>query len=183
MSAPTSYPSLNLIAGEWRAATTGATFEGDDESHFVKVHDNAFIKSGKRLYMTATPRIYGESAKASAAKDNVALASMDDAALYGKPLYVLTFSEAVKRGLLSDYKVIVLAVEETAINRRLQKLLASADNDLRMDDAARIVGCWKALSKQGLTHDLADDGQPVRLKDFRGRRVVLFFYPKADTPG
>ena len=30
---------------------------------------------------------------------------------------------------------------------------------------------------------LADDGQPVRLEDFRGRRVVLFFYPKADTPG
>jgi predicted helicase len=142
--------------------TTGATFEGDDESHFVKVHDAGFIRSAKRLYMTATPRIYGENAKASAAKDNVALASMDDVKLFGKPLYVLTFSEAVKRGLLSDYKVIVLAVEETAINRRLQKLLSNGDNDLRMDDAARIVGCWKALSKQGLTHDLADDDNPMQ---------------------
>ena len=153
---------FDLIICDEAHRTTGATFEGDDESHFVKVHDNAFICAAKRLYMTATPRIYGENAKASAAKDNVALASMDDPALFGKPLYVLTFSEAVKRGLLSDYKVIVLAVEETAINRRLQKLLSSADNDLRMDDAARIVGCWKALSKQGLTHDLADDGHPMQ---------------------
>ena len=153
---------FDLIICDEAHRTTGATFEGDDESHFVKVHDNAFIHAAKRLYMTATPRIYGENAKASAAKDNVALASMDDPALFGKPLYVLTFSEAVKRGLLSDYKVIVLAVEETAINRRLQKLLSSADNDLRMDDAARIIGCWKALSKQGLTNDLADDGHPMQ---------------------
>jgi peroxiredoxin Q/BCP len=27
------------------------------------------------------------------------------------------------------------------------------------------------------------DGRPVRLKDFRGQRVVVYFYPKADTPG
>ena len=27
------------------------------------------------------------------------------------------------------------------------------------------------------------DGETVRLSDLRGRRVVLFFYPKADTPG
>ena len=73
--------------------------------------------------MTATPRIYGDSAKASAEKDNVALCSMDDEALYGKELYVITFSEAVKRGLLVDYKVIVLAVEEAHVSRRIQNLL------------------------------------------------------------
>ncbi len=65
-------------------------------------------------------------------------------------------------GLLVDYKVIVLSVEESLINRRLQNLLASGDNDLKMDDAARIVGCWKALSKQGLTTDLQDDDHPMR---------------------
>ena len=27
------------------------------------------------------------------------------------------------------------------------------------------------------------DGRTVRLQDFQGRRVVLWFYPKADTPG
>ncbi|HEX7340207.1 MAG TPA: type ISP restriction/modification enzyme [Rhodanobacteraceae bacterium] len=154
--------NFDLILCDEAHRTTGATFAGEDESHFVKVHDATFIKADKRLYMTATPRIYSEHAKASASRDDVVLASMDDPAVYGKTLYTLSFSEAVRRGLLSDYKVIVLAVEETAINRRLQRLLASADNDLKMDDAARIVGCWKALSKQGLTHDLADDGHPMQ---------------------
>jgi len=27
------------------------------------------------------------------------------------------------------------------------------------------------------------DGKTVKLSDFRGRRVVVFFYPKASTPG
>ena len=157
-----SLPAFDLVICDEAHRTTGATFEGEDESHFVKVHDAEFIKTRKRLYMTATPRIYGEGAKTIAERDNVALASMDDEELYGKQLYVLTFSEAVKRGLLSDYKVIVLAVEESTINRRLQRLLASSDNDLKMDDAARIVGCWKALSKQGLSRDLPDDNHPMQ---------------------
>lgn len=55
--------------------------------------------------MTATPRIYGDMAKASAEKDNVALCSMDDEALFGQELYVISFSEAVKQDLLADYKV------------------------------------------------------------------------------
>jgi peroxiredoxin Q/BCP len=28
-----------------------------------------------------------------------------------------------------------------------------------------------------------ENGQPVRLSGFRGRNVVLYFFPKADTPG
>jgi predicted helicase len=153
---------FDLILCDEAHRTTGATFEGDDESHFVKVHDADFLKSGKRLYMTATPRIYSPEAEAQAERGKAKLYGMNIEEWYGKTLYTLSFSEAVKRGLLSDYKVIVLAVEEAAINRRLQKLLGSGDNDLKMDDAARIVGCWKALSKQGLTSDLADDGHPMQ---------------------
>ena len=148
---------FDLIICDEAHRTTGATFDNEDESTFVKVHDEDFIRSAKRLYMTATPRIYGDTAKASAEKDNVALCSMDDESLYGKELYVITFSEAVKRGLLVDYKVIVLAVEETHVNRRLQALLADENNQLKVDDAAKIIGCWKALSKQGLSDDLVGD--------------------------
>ncbi|OOG49283.1 damage-inducible protein [Rhodanobacter sp. C06] len=171
-----SLPAFDLVICDEAHRTTGATFEGEDESHFVQVHDADFIKASKRLYMTATPRIYGEAAKASAQQDKVALASMDDEALFGKPLYVLTFSEAVKRDLLVDYKVIVLAVEEAHINRRLQHLLKDDDNSLKMDDAARIVGCWKALSKQGLTEDLADDGHAMQ-------RAVAFCQVIEAKPG
>ncbi|MBR8192419.1 DEAD/DEAH box helicase [Burkholderia vietnamiensis] len=152
---------FDLIVCDEAHRTTGATFGDDDESAFVRVHDADYIRSAKRLYMTATPRIYGDSAKATAERDNVALCSMDDKALYGEELFVITFSEAVKRGLLVDYKVIVLAVEETHVNRRLQDLLRDENNQLKVDDAAKIVGCWKALSKQGLTDDLVGDGDPM----------------------
>lgn len=155
-------PEFDLIVGDEAHRTTGATFEGEDESHFVKVHDADFIRARKRLYMTATPRIYGDQAKATAERENIGLASMDKEELYGKELHVLTFSEAVRRGLLVDYKVLVLAVEESHVNRRLQALLADANNELKVDDAAKIVGCWKALSKQGLAESLVGDEAPMR---------------------
>ena len=153
---------FDLIICDEAHRTTGATFGDDDESNFVKVHDAAFLRSAKRLYMTATPRIYGDNAKASAEKDDVALCSMDDEKLYGQELYVITFSEAVKRGLLVDYKVIVLAVEETHVNRRLQNLLADDNNQIKVDDAAKIVGCWKALAKQGMDTDLNGDHEAMK---------------------
>ena len=155
-------PPFDLIVCDEAHRTTGATFNDDSESNFVKVHDQTFIQAAKRLYMTATPRIFADSIKAVAERDSVVLCSMDDKALYGEELYVISFSEAVKRGLLVDYKVIVLAVEESHISRRLQKLLKDGENQLKVDDAAKIVGCWKALSKQGLDSDLMDDANPMR---------------------
>ena len=155
-------PAFDLIICDEAHRTTGATFGDDDESNFVKVHDAVFMAAAKRLYMTATPRIYGDLAKAKAETGEVTLASMDDEALYGKELFVINFSEAVSQGLLCDYKVIVLAVEETHISRRLQDLLKSGDNELRVDDAAKIIGCWKALAKQGLHDDLIGDDKPMQ---------------------
>lgn len=152
---------FDLVICDEAHRTTGATFEDDDESAFIRVHDEKFVRGAKRLYMTATPRIYSDSAKATAEQDTIALCSMDDEKLYGKELFVLTFSEAVQRGLLVDYKVIVLAVEEKHVNRRLQELLSDGNNQLKVHDAARMIGCWKALSKQNLT-DLAGDDAPMR---------------------
>lgn len=153
---------FDLIICDEAHRTTGATFDDQDESSFVKVHDAAYIRANKRLYMTATPRIFGDHAKASAEKDNVALCSMDDPALYGQELFVITFSEAVKRGLLVDYKVIVLAVEENHVSRRIQELLKDPDNQLKVDDASKIIGCWKALSKQGIAEQLSNDDQAMQ---------------------
>lgn len=153
---------FDLIVCDEAHRTTGATFGDENESNFVKVHDAAFIKSAKRLYMTATPRIYGDSAKAKAEQGSVALCSMDDEALYGPELYVITFSEAVRRGLLVDYKVIVLSVEESHVSRRIQTLLKDENNQLKVDDAAKIIGCWKALAKQGLAEELNGDHEAMK---------------------
>ncbi|WLP06969.1 DEAD/DEAH box helicase [Pseudomonas putida] len=154
--------AFDLIICDEAHRTTGATFDDDDESTFVRVHDADYIRATKRLYMTATPRIYGDSAKVKAESGEVTLCSMDDEALYGKELFVINFSEAVQRGLLTDYKVLVLTVEESAISRRLQDLLKDEDNQLKVDDAAKIVGCWKALAKQGLHEQLIGDDEPMK---------------------
>lgn len=154
--------AFDLVICDEAHRTTGATFDSDDESTFVRIHDADYIRATKRLYMTATPRIYGDNAKIKAESGEVTLCSMDDEALYGKELFVINFSEAVQRGLLTDYKVLVLTVEESIVSRRLQDLLKDEDNQLKVDDAAKIVGCWKALAKQGLAENLVGDDQPMK---------------------
>ena len=154
--------AFDLVICDEAHRTTGATFGDDDESNFVRVHDADYIRATKRLYMTATPRIYGDNAKLKAESGEVTLCSMDDEALYGKELFVINFSEAVQRGLLTDYKVLVLTVEESTISRRLQEMLKDENNQLKVDDAAKIVGCWKALAKQGLAENLVGDDQPMK---------------------
>ena len=153
---------FDLVICDEAHRTTGATFGDDDESNFVRIHDGADIRAAKRLYMTATPRIYGDTAKVKAESGEVTLCSMDDEALYGKELFVINFSEAVQRGLLTDYKVLVLTVEESTISRRLQDMLKDENNQLKVDDAAKIVGCWKALAKQGLHEQLLGDDEPMK---------------------
>lgn len=154
---------FDLIVCDEAHRTTGVSFEGDEhESAFVRVHDAAYIRAAKRLYMTATPRIYSAEAEAKAEQDKARTYGMNNEAWYGKQLFLISFSEAVKRGLLVDYKVIVLAVEESHINRKLQNLLKDENNTLRVDDAAKIVGCWKALAKLGIHEDGNETPEPMK---------------------
>jgi predicted helicase len=155
-------PEFDLIICDEAHRTTGATYDGEDESAFVKIHNTDFIKSKKRVYMTATPRVYGVAAKAKAENDSIVLYDMDNEEQYGKTLHTLSFSEAVKRGILVDYKVIVLTVSEDHISKNLQRVLADENNSLRVDDAAKIVGCWRALSKQDTQADLELDPDPMK---------------------
>ncbi|MEC6126854.1 type ISP restriction/modification enzyme [Acinetobacter ursingii] len=155
-------PEFDFVICDEAHRTTGATFDGEDDSAFTSVHDEEFIHAKKRLYMTATPRIYSEDVEINAERDKAKLYGMNNEAIYGKELFVINFSEAVQRGLLVDYKVIVLAVDESHVNKRLQDLLADENNSLKVDDAAKIIGCWKALSKQNSETDLQDDPNPMQ---------------------
>ena len=147
---------FDLIICDEAHRTTGASFDDKEESAFVRVHNNDYIKAQKRLYMTATPRIYTEDAKKT---EGVTVYSMDNPENFGEDLYVISFSKAVKEKLLVDYKVLVLAVEESHIHQRLEKLFEGTE--IQVDDAAKIVGCWKALSKYGIMDELGDD-EPMK---------------------
>ncbi|MFT8555445.1 MAG: type ISP restriction/modification enzyme [Zymomonas mobilis] len=156
-------PEFNLIICDEAHRTTGVTFGGEEnDSAFVKVHNQAYLQGKHRLYMTATPRIYGDAAQEKAESEGAIVYGMNNADIFGPEFHAITFSEAVQRGLLVDYKVIVLAVDEGTVSARLQKLLDDPENGLKVDDAAKIVGCWKALAKIGLSQDGVDDPEPMK---------------------
>ncbi|WP_026088193.1 DEAD/DEAH box helicase, partial [Bartonella rattaustraliani] len=156
-------PEFDLIICDEAHRTTGVVLGTDkSESEFIKVHGNSIIRGKKRLYMTATPKIFTNNAKRRANEINAVLASMDDEELYGKELYTYSFSKAVKNELLSPYKVIVLGVDEEEVSQSLQQLMTDENYELTLDDKTKIIGCYQALSKIDLKVDLDDDPNPMR---------------------
>ncbi len=138
---------FDLIICDEAHRTTGVTLEGQSESYFIKVHNQDVIKAKKRLYMTATPRIYKEDAKIKAEENEATLCSMDDETIYGPEFHRLSFSEAVSNDLLTDYQVMILAVDEKHLDHLFPDL-TDEDTEIDLEDAVRIIGCWNGLSKR-----------------------------------
>lgn len=156
---------FDLIICDEAHRTTGVTLADSDESAFVKVHDNDFIQAKKRLYMTATPRLYSDESKSKAAQTDAVLCSMDDIDVYGEEIYRIGFGEAVERDLLTDYKVLVLTLSEKDVPQSVQKMIANEDNEINSDDASKLIGCLNALSKQVLGDEgLIKDSDPDPMK-------------------
>jgi predicted helicase len=167
------YPDLgvfDLIICDEAHRTTGVTLSGDDESAFVKVHDNDFLLAKKRLYMTATPRLFSDDSKSKAASREAELCSMDDVALYGEEIYRIGFGEAVENGLLTDYKVLILTLNENDVPQAVQNMIADPDNEINTDDMSKLIGCINALSKKLLgEHEIIKVTDPNPMK-----RAVAF---------
>ncbi len=161
---------FDLIVCDEAHRTTGVTLAGEDESAFVKVHDNDFLRAKKRLYMTATPRLFSDDSKSKASENDAVLCSMDDEALYGKEIHRLGFGQAVEQGLLADYKVLVLTLNDRDISPSVQRMVANRDQTINADDAAKLIGCINALSKQ----IVGDDGIIKQLDPRPMKRAVAF---------
>ena len=149
---------FDLVICDEAHRTTGAAARDDRLSAFILVHEDSNLVAKKRLYMTATPRIYNDRIKDEAKAEDVYLCSMDNEAIYGREFYRIGFGKAVEKGLLSDYKVLVLAVPD--IPDELKAAVKASHGEIKMDDAAKLVGCVNALSKQ-----LVKDSETVRKED------------------
>lgn len=161
---------FDLIICDEAHRTTGVILKDKDESNFVKVHKNEFIKAKKRLYMTATPRLYDDSSKSKAKEKNIELCSMDDKNLYGEEIYRIGFGKAVEKGLLTDYKVLILTLNSSQIPKELQSIIANEENEFKVDDATKLIGCINGLSKQILeTGGIVKSTDPEPMK-----RAVAF---------
>lgn len=164
------YGIFDLIICDEAHRTTGISLDGEDDSSFTKVHDNSLISAKKRLYMTATPRIYSDDAVARASQADAKLYSMDDVSLYGEEIYRIGFGEAVQKGLLSDYKVLILTLNEHNIPPAIQKFVNDKDSEVTSDDASKLIGCINALSKQ----ILGDEGIIKETDPEPMRRAIAF---------
>ncbi|GAA8771881.1 hypothetical protein DUHN15_12560 [Helicobacter pylori] len=155
---------IDLIICDEAHRTVGAMYssnERDDKNAFTLCHSDENIKAKKRLYMTATPKVYSESSKARAKESDNAIYSMDDESIFGEEIYTLNFSQAIALDLLTDYKVIILAVRKenlsgvtNSVNKKISQLEAKGtklDKKLINNEfVCKIVGTHKGLAKQDL---------------------------------
>ena len=179
--------AFDLIICDEAHRSTGVTLAENEESAFVRVHDQKFLEGKRRLYMTATPRIYADESKTKADEAGAVIASMDDVEKFGPEFHRLGFGEAVSQGLLADYKVMVLAVDEKSVTKAFQSQLADDNNELNLDDAVKIVGCWNGLSKRLAIVDgdntAATDPNPMRravafARDIKSSKHLAELFPK-----
>lgn len=139
--------------------------------------------------MTATPKVYSESSKAKAKeKDNV-IYSMDDADIFGEEIYTLNFERAIALDLLTDYKVIILAVRSenlsgvtNSVNKKISQLEAKGtklDKKLINNEfVCKIVGTHKGLAKQDVIalddENQEDNDLKNKADTFVSQRAISF---------
>lgn len=164
------FPEFDLIICDEAHRTTGVSLAGEDESVFTKVHDAAFIKAKKRLYMTATPRLFSDDIKSKAAQNDAILCSMDDKSKYGEEIYRIGFGEAVERNLLTDYKVLILTLNDKDVPPAVQRMITDGETEINTDDVSKLIGTINALSKQFL----GDEGITKATDPAPMRRAVAF---------
>ena len=159
------FGEFDLIICDEAHRTTGVTLKNEDESNFVKVHSNEFIRAKKRLYMTATPRLYDDNSKSKAKESEAYLCSMDDKKLYGEEIYRIGFGKAVENNLLTDYKVLILTLSQSQIPKELQTIIANGQKEFNFNDATKLIGCINGLSKQILDKEgiiKSTDPEPMK---------------------
>ncbi|GAA8553249.1 DEAD/DEAH box helicase family protein [Helicobacter pylori] len=153
---------IDLIICDEAHRTVGAMYstnERDDKNAFTLCHSDDNIKAKKRLYMTATPKVYSESSKAKAKESDNVIYSMDDEGIFGEEIYTLNFEKAIALDLLTDYKVMILAVRKenlsgvtNSVNQKISRLEAQGtklDKKLINNEfVCKIVGTHKGLAKQ-----------------------------------
>lgn len=174
---------FDLVICDEAHRTTGVTLAGEDASNFVRIHDADYIRAARRLYMTATPRLFDDATKGKAAEHSAELASMDDEAVYGPEFHRLGFGEAVEKGLLTDYKVLVMTVDEEVAAEALSR----GPQEVNLSLASAMIGAWNGLAKrsgkeQGTKHGFDIDATPMKrtvafAKDIKTSKQIVESYP------
>ncbi len=139
-------PEFDLVICDEAHRTVGYSAKERQQSYFTLIHDKEKLKAKKRLYMTATSRIFAPTVKkkVETLKD-IELFSMDDKNIFGNEFHRLNFAKAVEEKLLSDYKVLILTVTDKNAANTIKDITGK---EIELSDAAKIIGCWNGLAKR-----------------------------------
>jgi predicted helicase len=147
-------PEFDLIICD-EAHKTAGIIENKKESSFKLVHSNEHIKGKKRLYMTATPKIYTfKEEEASEKEENILAYSMDNEEIFGPVFYEYTFAKAIKEGYITGFKVIAFMVPRKEIQEKLREYLGGKQGEpLSVDDTTKLIGLMKFMKGETLDED------------------------------
>ncbi|MCY4657682.1 MAG: DEAD/DEAH box helicase family protein, partial [Gammaproteobacteria bacterium] len=166
---------FDLVICDEAHRTTGVESDKSkslEGSPFQLIHDDEKISARKRLYMTATPRVFAENIRRrmEVASFDGQSYSMDDEDVYGPEAYRMSFADAINGGWLSDYRVVVIGVSEEEYLQRAENRPITFEDGTQVDPSTvvRLAGCWDALatpSSQELQPErdlgqLGEDGVP-----------------------
>ena len=128
--------------------TTGVHKKGKIAvSSWLLPHNQTVLQADRRLYMTATPRLYSANVREKAKERQVAIYSMDDEATYGPEFYRMSFAQAVEDEHLSDYEVAIVAVSDGLYANLAGAFVAEhKETGVNVKDVVRLLGCWDALA-------------------------------------
>jgi superfamily II DNA or RNA helicase len=157
-------PSFDLIVADEAHRCTGKV-----SSDFSTVLDGDRIRSKKRLFTTATPRTYTASVKKAAAERGADVVGMDDEAIFGKVLFSLTFGEAIKKELLTDFRVIIVGVDDPMISSWIDsRELVETETGIESDAAslAAQIGLLKAIKDYDLKRVISFHSRVSRAESF-----------------
>jgi len=131
--------------------------------------DDANIPINKRIFMTATPKIYAPHITKKAKEEDVLICSMDDADIYGQPFYEIGFAEAVSRGHITDYKVIVICVMDSEVKELIEKggkVITGQDDQWDAKALAKRIALVKGIRAYGLRKAFTFHGRVESAKTF-----------------
>jgi superfamily II DNA or RNA helicase len=160
----TAVPAFDLVVADEAHRCAGKV--GSD---FTTVLDNAQIRANKRLFATATPRTYSSIVRKAAEDRGIDVVGMDNAALFGEVLYALPFGKAIEQKLLTDYRVVIIGVDDPTIAQWISKrALVNTDTGIETDSEslAAQIGLLKAIKDYDLKRVISFHGRVNRAEAF-----------------
>jgi Helicase conserved C-terminal domain len=110
---------------------------------------------------------------------------MDDQAVFGPVLHRLSFRDAIERGLLTDYRVVVIGVDDPGVGRAVERreLLTVGDRVIDAKTLAKHVGLLDAVNRFRLTRILTFHSRRASARRFaQSLPRVIDWLPKDRRP-